>query len=160
MIVGALTAGIRTRLGPVILGLAGSLKLFPLVLVAGYVAERRWGSAAIAMAVGSLLWLQVLAFDLPLYLQIGGPSFYLGGVSLLRVSPLLWVPLAVAAAGVVVALAWRRSPWTWLAATAAIPLAVPRVWLPDAGYLLIAVPTVAGATDPSNSGGAHAGTSG
>ncbi|MEP7040302.1 MAG: glycosyltransferase family 87 protein [Chloroflexota bacterium] len=140
LIVGSLAAGIRTRLGPVLLGLAASLKLFPLVLVAGYLAERRWRAAGVAVAVGSVLWLQVLAFDLPLYLQIGGPSFYLGGVSLLRISPLVWFPIAVAAAGAVVALAWRRSPWTWLAATAAIPLAVPRVWLPDAAYLLISVP--------------------
>ena len=155
LIVGALTAGIRTRLGPVILGLAGSLKLFPLVLVAGYVAERRWRSAAVAMSVGAVLWLHVLAFDLRLYTQIGGPSFYLGGVSLLRVSPLLWIPVAVAAAGVVIALAMRGSPWTWLAAAAAIPGAVPRVWLPDAAYVLIAVPIVAGAPDRLTDRAAH-----
>lgn len=139
LIVGALAAGLRTRLGPVILGLAGSLKLFPLVLLAGYLAERRWRSAAVAVGVAAALWLNVLAFDLGLFMQIGGPSFYLGGVSLLRVSPVLWVPVAVAAAVVVIALAMRGSPWTWLAAAAAIPLAVPRVWLPDAGYVLLGV---------------------
>jgi hypothetical protein len=139
LIVGALAAGLRTRLGPVILGLAGSLKLFPLVLVAGYLAERRWLASAVAIGVTGVLWLHLLAFDLRLYMQIGGPAFYLGGVSLLRVSPLLWVPVAVAAAASVIALAMRGSPWTWLAAAAAIPLAVPRVWLPDAGYVLVGV---------------------
>jgi hypothetical protein len=139
LIVGALAAGLRTRLGPLILGLAGSLKLFPLVLVAGFVAERRWLAAAVAIGVAGVLWLHVLAFDLRLYLEIGGPAFYLGGVSLLRVSPFLWVPVAVAAAGLVVTLALHGSPWTWLAAAAAIPLAVPRVWLPDAGYVLVGV---------------------
>jgi hypothetical protein len=147
LIVGALAVGLRTRLGPVILGLAGSLKLFPLVLVAGYVAERRWLAAAIAIGVAGVLWLQVLAFDLRLYMQIGGPAFYLGGVSLLRVSPFLWAPVAVATAGLVVALARRRSPWTWLAAAAAIPLAVPRVWLPDAGYVLVGVERAPRETD-------------
>jgi hypothetical protein len=139
LIVGALAVGLRTRLGPVILGLAGSLKLFPLVLVAGYLAERRWAAAAVAIGVAAVLWLHVVAFDLRLYMEIGGPAFYLGGVSLLRVSPLLWVPVAVAAAGLVAALAVRGSSWTWLAAAAAIPLAVPRVWLPDAGYVLVGV---------------------
>lgn len=147
LIVGALAAGIRSRAGPVLLGLAASLKLFPLILVAGYLAERRWGSAMIAVSVGALLWLTVLAFDLQLYMQVGGPSFYLGGVSLLRVSPLLWVPIAAAAAGVVIVLAIRGSSWTWLAAAAAIPLAVPRVWLPDAGYVLVGVPRPLGETD-------------
>lgn len=139
LIVGLLAAGIRTRLGPVILGLAGSIKLFPLVLVAGYLAERRWRAAAVAIGVSAVLWLQVLAFDLRAYLEIGGPSFYLGGVSLLRVSPLLWAPVAVATAAVVIVMAIRGSSWTWLAASAAIPLAVPRVWLPDAAYVLVGI---------------------
>ena len=137
LMVGMLVVGVRSRVGPILLGLAGSLKVFPLLLVAGYVAERRWLYAAVAIAVSSMLWLNILAFDVLLYTQIGGPSFYVGGLSLLSVSPLLWLPIAVACAGVVITLAVRRSPWTWLAAGAAIPLAVPRVWLPDASYLLV-----------------------
>jgi len=115
----------------------GLLALFPLLLVAGYVAERRWLHAAVAIGTASMLWLNILAFDVLLYTQIGGPSFYVGGVSLFSVSPLLWLPIAVACAGVVIVLAVRRSPWTWLAAGAAIPLSVPRVWLPDAAYVLV-----------------------
>jgi hypothetical protein len=137
LMVGMLVVGVRSRVGPIFLGLAGSLKVFPLLLVAGYVAERRWLYAAVAIAVSSMLWLNILAFDVLLYTQIGGPSFYVGGLSLLSVSPLLWLPVAAAAGGTVVALAVRRSPWTWLAAGAAIPMAVPRVWLPDASYLLV-----------------------
>lgn len=139
LIVGTLVAGLRSRVGPVILGLAGSLKLFPLILVTGYLAERRWLAATVAIGVTSVLWLNILAFDFLLYTQIGGPSFYVGGVSLLGVSPLLWLPVAVAAAGVVIGFAARGSRWTWLAAGAAIPLAVPRVWLPDAAYVLLGV---------------------
>ena len=139
LIIGALAAGLRSRVGPVILGLAGSLKLFPLILVAGYLAERRWVAASVAVGVASALWLHILAFDLALYTQIGGPSFYVGGVSLLGVSPLLWLPVALAAAVVVIGLAIRGSRWTWLAAATAIPLAVPRVWLPDAAYVLLGV---------------------
>jgi hypothetical protein len=137
LIVGALVAGIRSRAGPLLLGLAGSLKLFPLVLLAGYVAERRWLAAVVATVITAALWLSLLAFDLPLYLQMGSPSFYVGGISLFAVSPLLWLPVTVAAAAIVLLLASRGSSWTWLAAGAAIPLAVPRVWLPDAAYILV-----------------------
>ncbi len=137
LMVGLLVIGSRTSVGPILLGLVASLKFFPLVLVAGYVAERQWLRAAVAIGVASMLWINILAFDVLLYTQIGGPSFYVGGVSLFVVSPLLWVPAAILSAAVVVALAVRRSPWTWLAAGAAIPLAVPRVWLPDAAYVLV-----------------------
>ena len=136
LMVGALAMGLRTRAGPIVLGLAGSLKVFPLILVAGFVAERRWLHAATAIAISAILWVHLLAFDLRLYTQIGGPSFYLGGVSLLDLSVLLWLPLAIVCLAIVVGLAVRKSPWTWLAAGAAIPLAVPRVWLPDAAYVL------------------------
>lgn len=137
LIVGALVAGIRSRAGPVLLGLAASLKVFPLVLLAGYVAERRWIAAVLATIITTVLWLTVLAFDLPLYLRMGQPTFYVGGISLFAVSPILWLPVALASTAVVLALAVRGSRWTWLAAGAAIPLAVPRVWLPDAAYVLI-----------------------
>ncbi|MEO8252262.1 MAG: hypothetical protein ABI578_07285 [Chloroflexota bacterium] len=136
LVVGALALGLQTRFGPILLGLAGSLKVFPLLLVAGYVAERRWLHAAVAIGVAAVLWLQILAFDVGLYADLGGPSFYVGGMSLLSVTPLLWLPVAIACLIAVAVLAIRRSPWTWLAAAAAIPLAVPRIWIPDAAYLL------------------------
>lgn len=136
LMVGALAMALQTRAGPMVLGLAGSLKVFPLVLVAGYVAERRWLHATVAIGISAVLWLHLLAFDISLFMQIGGASFYLGGVSLLDVSVLLWLPVAVVCTFVLLALVVRRSPWSWLAASAAIPLAVPRVWLPDAAYVL------------------------
>jgi hypothetical protein len=70
-------------------------------------------------------------------------------VGLFRVSPLLWVVVGLAFAVVVAWLAWRRSRWTWLAAAAAIPLTVPRIWLPDAAY----VSSVAGAVGRRRDGG-------
>jgi hypothetical protein len=139
LIVGLLTIGLRSRVGPIILGLAGSLKLFPLVLVGGFLAERRWLAAAVAIGVAALLWLNILAFDVLLYAQIGGPSFYVGGVSLYGVSPLIWLPVAVLLFALILRLVIARSRWTWLASSAAIPLAVPRVWLPDTAYLLVGI---------------------
>lgn len=136
LVVGALVVGLQTRVGPILLGLAGSLKVFPLLLVSGYVAERRWLHAAAAIGVAAILWVQILAFDVGLYGQIGGPSFYVGGVSLFGISPLVWLPVAISCLLIAIVLAVRKSPWIWLVAAAAIPLAVPRVWLPDAAYLL------------------------
>ena len=109
LIVGALVVGLRSRAGPVLLGLAASLKLFPLVLAAGYLAERRWLAAGVAAGVTVVMWLSLLAFDLPLYLRMGSPAFYVGGISLFAVSPIVWLPVALAAAAVVRGLAFRGS---------------------------------------------------
>jgi hypothetical protein len=139
LVVGSLVVGLRTRVGPVILGLAASLKVFPLLLVAGYLAERRWRDAAIALSVAALLWLHVLAFDLSTFpVDVGGGSFFLGGISLWGVSPILWVAGAAVLGLATGVLVLRRSGWSWLAAAAAIPTMVPRVWLPDAAYVLVA----------------------
>jgi hypothetical protein len=137
LLIGALVVAMPTRAGPLILGLAGSLKLFPLLLVAGYVAERRWRAAAVSIGVAGLLWLHVLAFGLSTYpISIGGGSFYVGGTSLYALAPVVWLAAAAMLTGVIAVLAARRSPWTWLVSGAAIPSVVPRIWLPDAAYLL------------------------
>ncbi|HET6381255.1 MAG TPA: glycosyltransferase 87 family protein [candidate division Zixibacteria bacterium] len=133
LLVGALAVSLRTRAGPVVLGLAGSLKIFPLLLVFGYVAERRWRDAVVAVGVAAILWAHLLAFRLENY-----PTEF-GGVGLYRLAAWLWPVVAVAAVVVIGGLAHRRSRWTWLAAGAAIPLAVPRIWLPDAAYTATAV---------------------
>jgi len=153
LLVGLLSIGIRSPAGPLLVGVAASLKLFPVLFVAGYLAERRWVAAAGAIGVAAILWLTVLAFDLGAYLRLGGPGFFVGGVSLFGVSPLLWLPVA---AGILLLTAWlaiARSRWTWLSAAASIPLAVPRVWLPEAAYLLVGANTAlsagaATATEP------------
>ena len=130
LIVGALALALPTRAGPVLLGLAGSLKIFPLLLVAGYVAERRWRDAAVALGVAGVLWLHVLAFGFADY-----PTEW-GGVSFYRLAPVLWPAVAAVVLGVLGWLVLRRSPWSWLAAGSAIPLVVPRVWIPDAAYVV------------------------
>jgi hypothetical protein len=133
LIVGGLALTLPSRrFGAVALGVAASLKLFPLLFVAGFVAERRWRDVAISLGVAALLWAHALLFDLSSY-----PTTF-GGVSLYRALPAAW-PVAVAAVALVMGgLALRRSRWTWLAAAAAVPLVVPRVWLPDAAYAAVA----------------------
>ena len=158
LMVGALVVGLRTRAGPIVIGLAASLKVFPLLLVAGYVAERRWREAAVAVGVAAALWLQVLAFGLSSYpTSINGGSFYVGGTSLYSLAPLAWLGAAFAVLGVIAVLAARRSPWTWLVSGAAIPTVVPRIWLPDAAYLLPAAEGLIAASDARAAGDKRAG---
>lgn len=130
LIVGALAVALPTRAGPVVLGLAGSLKIFPLLVVAGYVAERRWRDVAVTLGVAAILWLHVLAFGFGDY-----PTEW-GGVSFYRLAPVLWPAVAVLVLGGLGWLVLRRSPWSWLVAGSAIPIVVPRVWIPDAAYVV------------------------
>lgn len=138
LMIGVLALGLPTRAGPYLLGAAASLKVFPILLVAGYLAERRWREAAIAVAVAAVLWAHVLVFGLSTYptTTVSGESFYLGGVSLLAIHPAL---LFLGLAGLGLVGAWmviHGSSWTWLLAAAAIPTVVPRVWLPDAAWVV------------------------
>ena len=154
LMAGGLVVTLRTRAGPLVVGLAASLKVFPLLLVAGFVAELRWRAAAAATAVAVLLWIHVLAFGLSSYpTSINGGSFYVGGTSLYALAPVVWLAVAGAVLAIIGVLAFRRSPWTWLVSGAAIPTVVPRVWLPDAAYLLPAAEGLAGARDARASGG-------
>lgn len=139
LLVGALVVGVRGRGGPIVVGLAASLKVFPILFVAGYLAERRWVDAGLAIVTAGLLWAGILAFDPATFTRIGGAEFYVGGVSLFSVSALLWFPVAVVALMGVTRFMLQRSGWTWLAAAAAIPVAVPRVWLPDVAYVLVGI---------------------
>jgi hypothetical protein len=54
----------RRRYGPVLLGVAASLKIAPIAFVAMYLVERSWKRAAIATFVAAVLWAGALAFDL------------------------------------------------------------------------------------------------
>ncbi len=136
LMVGALAIAWRSRAGPIVLGVAGSLKIFPLLLVAGYLAERRWRDAAVALGVAAALWSHALLFELS-----GYPTGF-GGVSLFDVAPVAWVVLVLAVVAAIGWLARRGSRWTWLAAAAAIPMAVPRIWLPDTAYVAAVVDAV------------------
>jgi hypothetical protein len=67
LMLAALALGLRSRWGPLVIGLAASLKLFPLVFAGVYLWRREWRRLALAVGVTALLWLPALAFDLSLY---------------------------------------------------------------------------------------------
>jgi hypothetical protein len=141
LMVGALVLTANRRTGPVVVGMAASLKIFPILLVVGYLAERRWRDAGVAVGVMAILWVHLLAFDLSTFpLQVGGGSFFLGGISLYSIAPAAWLVAALVLGASVLLLAIRGSRWTWLAITTSVSTVVPRVWLPEAAYALVAVP--------------------
>lgn len=125
---------IATRIHPVAVGIAASLKIYPLLLVAGYVAERRWRDAMVAIGIAALLWAPALAFDLSGYIDSPGG----GGLSLYAVSLPLWLAQDVILVAAVGYLALRRSKWTWLALAAAVPIVLPRVFLLGPEYFTAA----------------------
>ncbi len=63
-VVALLFAGLERRWGPGAIGVAASLKLFPILFVAVYLARRQWVAAAAAVALGGFLWLPALASDI------------------------------------------------------------------------------------------------
>lgn len=125
---------IATRMHPLAVGAAGSLKIYPLLLVIGYVAERRWRDVILAIGIAVLLWAPALAFDLSGYVSSPGG----GGISVYAIHPFLWVAQDAILLVVVGWLAARGSPWTWLALAAAVPLIPPRTFLVGAGYFTAA----------------------
>lgn len=122
---------LRTRWGPVAIGIAASLKATPILLVVAYVGRREWGRAALAILVAGVLWAPLLLFDLaPITFESGGAALRLE----------IWLSLAaLGATGALMATAlWPR--YRWLASSAAVFLATPRLYLYDVTILLAAVP--------------------
>jgi hypothetical protein len=55
------------RAGPILVGVAASLKVAPIAFVVPYLVARQWKRAAIAVLTAVVLWLPALAFDLSLW---------------------------------------------------------------------------------------------
>ncbi|HET6380184.1 MAG TPA: glycosyltransferase 87 family protein [candidate division Zixibacteria bacterium] len=106
---------ISRRADPWSVGVAASLKLYPLLLVLGYVAERRWRDAGIAVALTAVLWAPAVLY---------GIGDYVPPPSEVGLGPVAYV-LAPAVLAVLGWLAWRRSRWSWVAIGAALPVIVP-----------------------------------
>jgi hypothetical protein len=131
LLVAVLVHGVATRTGPIWIGVAASLKIFPLFYALVYVGRREWMRALVAACVAGLLWLPVFAYDL---------RHFQGGYAD-SPSPLLAIHPALYALGVVVAVAvtllLARSRFAWLAAAAGLFAVLPRVSLIDLTHLLV-----------------------
>jgi hypothetical protein len=118
----------RQRAGPVLLGIAASLKIAPIAFVVVYLAERRWKRAAIAISVAAVLWAWALAFDLSLWSTAFTP---MSPMTVSVWAGVAWPAALLIAAGITV----RRYP---VFASTLLALALtPRLHLYSVGWLVI-----------------------
>lgn len=120
----------RTRWGPIAIGVAASLKATPIVLVVAYVGQRQWGHATLAIAVAALLWAPMLLFEVaPITFESGGAALPMP----------IWLGLAGVGALGAILVAVRLPHVRWLAASVAVFLAAPRLYLYDVTILSVAI---------------------
>ena len=132
LIIAPLVWSLERRSGPLWVGVAASLKVFPILFALVYVGRRQWGAAAVALAVAGLLWAPALLYDLSGYATEPGQA-----ASLISV-PILWAVVIGAAMGTTLRLA--RGRYGWLAAATTLVLALPRLFVYDVTYLMAGVP--------------------
>jgi len=128
-LVAILYAGLGRRWGPAAIGLAASLKIFPVLFVIVYVARREWMRAGAAVALGAFLWLPALAYGIDDYPAVIGGAF-----SLWTISPIVYL----GAVALLVAWTWRRRSWT--AGSLLVLVASVRFIPYHLGYLLSSGP--------------------
>ncbi len=134
LLIAALVWTVERRSGPAWIGVAASLKIFPILFAAVYLGRREWTRAAVALAVAAALWAPALLYDLRGYATDAGQAASLFAV------PVLWA--LVVGAGFVITLRLARSRFAWLAAGVDVVLALPRLFIYDVTFLMVgAVPT-------------------
>jgi predicted membrane protein len=129
LLVAPLVWTVERRSGPLWIGVAASLKIFPILFALVYLGRGQWGRAGAAIAVAALLWAPALLYDLRGYATEAGQA-----ASLISV-PILWAVVVGAAVGVTLRLAPGR--FGWLAAAVSVVLALPRLFVYDVTYLML-----------------------
>jgi hypothetical protein len=130
LIVAGLVYTIEGRGGPLMIGVAGSLKGFPALYAVRYLALRQWWRAGLALGIGIALASPILLFDLTNY------PWYAGALAgLWAVSPLAWALGALVGMGV--AIRHARSRAGWFSASVGVVLTIPRLLYPDMTFLLV-----------------------
>jgi hypothetical protein len=116
------------RAGPVLVGVAASLKIAPIAFVVTYLVARQWKRAATAVLVAVVLWLPALAFDLSLWDTSLTPY---SPMSVSLAAGIAWATILVIAAVV----SARRHP-TFASSLLALAM-TPRLHLYSVGILII-----------------------
>ena len=142
LVVAMLAFGISRRSGPLWIALAASVKAVPILYLLVYAARRQWARMAVAVASTALLVLPVLLTGAAgLHRPIPGRSFSL----YYYVSPVAWAVAGAAATAAAAWLAWRRSPFVWVATSVAVMLVAPRAHPTYATFLVVGL--LSGARD-------------
>jgi hypothetical protein len=141
LVVAMLAFGISRRSGPLWIALAASIKAVPILYLLVYVARREWARIGIALAATALLVFPVLLTGAAGYTTDPGRSFSL----YYYVSPLAWAVAGGAATVLAAWLAWRRSPFVWVATSVAVMLVAPRAHPTYATFLVVGL--LSGARD-------------
>jgi hypothetical protein len=117
--------------GPVWIGVAASLKIFPILLALTYLGRGDWLRAVMSVAVAAILWAPAFLYDLRGYVTESGQAGLFG-------STVVWATVAVIAVGVALLLA--RNRFGWVASATAVVLGAPRFFIYDVTYLAIGAP--------------------
>ena len=130
LIIAGLVHTVDERAGPIVIGIAGSLKGFPLIYAIRYALTGQWSKFFLAVAVTVALVAPIFLFDLSNYPVTPGPL-----AGLWVISPIAW------AVGVLLGFAplirFARQPAGWFAASFAVVMAIPRLLYVDMTFLLV-----------------------
>jgi hypothetical protein len=132
LVIAPLVWTVERRSGPLLVGVAASLKIFPVLFALVYLGRRQWVEAGLAIGVTGILWAPALLYDLSGYATEPGLA-----ASLISI-PILWAVVVGAAIGVALRLAPSR--FGWLAAAVSVVLALPRLFVYDVTYLMVGAP--------------------
>lgn len=132
LVIAALVLGVERRTGPLWIAAAASLKLFPFLFVLTYLGRREWWRVAATVALTALLSAPFLLYDLSGYVTDAG------GAALLWRWPPVYV---IAMVGLVLAaIGLANTRYGWLVSATAVAIALPRFFLYDITYFMVATP--------------------
>ena len=115
------------RSGPLWVGIAASLKIFPILYVLTYLGRGQWVRALVAVAVAALLWAPALFLDMHGYVTDVGQAGLFGST----IAYYLVAGVCVAAAVVL-----SRTRFGWLSSAVAVILVASRFFIYDLTYFL------------------------
>jgi hypothetical protein len=130
--------GVERRSGPLWIAIGASLKAVPLLLVLVYAGRGEWRRAGLSLVLTGALVVPAFLFDLSGYSTQPGP----GNMSLISVTPVLYLAVAVAMTSLAVLAA--RTPYRWLAGALAMIAALPRFLTYEISFVLVGLAMVRG----------------
>lgn len=129
LLIAALVLGVERRSGPLWIGIAASLKLFPILFALTYLGRRQWWRATATAVIAAVLLAPYLLYDLTNYVTSAG------GAAILWDAPVIYG--FVVAAAIAASLLLARTRYGWLASATTVVLALPRSFLYDVTWVAV-----------------------